>query len=292
MEEEAYYKLLNKKGLVPRTIVNILIALLVLAILLFAISSLAKRSDEYLGRKTCLDSVNVLALSNRIGASSDFDLHCRTYDVNFEDEDEIEIKQKVADELFWCKWQFGAGDDGTNELDFISKMDPSENRCYVCSKISFNEELRKKYPYGITGVFGYMNDHEIPIGGGVTYSEYLIGEEGANFDPGQDKYYPLDQNYWVVLHAFKGNVLVNSGSWNTGDTVAWGGVAVGATMIATGVGAPIGVVVIGVSLGYNLVNNLLKDDRFYSAPAFYSEDQLIDTGICGKIVVFPSATES
>ena len=70
MEEEAYYKLLNKKGLVPRTIVNILIALLVLAILLFAISSLAKRSDEYLGRKTCLDSVNVLALSNRIGASS------------------------------------------------------------------------------------------------------------------------------------------------------------------------------------------------------------------------------
>ena len=254
---------LNKKG-ISNVVVVIAVIIVGVVLILFSTSILSE-TNKYTLREACQQSVRMVALSKtfRAGLEPKTDLNCGTFYLNLDTETKAQMLEYISDEMFWCYWEFGA-----SEIDFFSDLKTvKQNRCYVCSQISFSDEARQNYPEGIkmNELLRYMNNHLIPIGGD-TYSEYISGEQGFKYPTlNQNEHinYSLDKTYWVVFHGRKNSVLkATLQKFTTIDAVWGGGVLVGAAVIIFGGPVGWGALILGGSglVGYG--SGAFAADRF------------------------------
>ena len=91
--------------------------------------------------------------------------------VNTEDD----IKRIIAESLYECWWMMGEG-----KVDIFSRefnLQRFSVKCVECSRIAFSDEIKAKYPNGITGFYKFLMNENIQ-GTDITYEEYLFGRKG------------------------------------------------------------------------------------------------------------------
>ncbi|MBU1246181.1 MAG: hypothetical protein ABIJ20_05005 [Nanoarchaeota archaeon] len=278
----------GKKG-ISNLVVVIGIILIGVILIIFSTTFL-RETGKYGLREACLQSVKIAGLSKTLrggkGVTENF--NCGTYYYNYDIETKDIMLKDMADEMFWCYWQFGSG-----KVDFLTdyKLN-SVSKCYVCSQFTFSDQTRVNYPGGITvnELFTYLNNHNVPLGG-ETYSEYLIGTKGARYnpDPADKSYLPLDKEYWVVFNVVKDGA-VESFFVDTGTkakAMVGGGLAASAVLFAIpGVNAVAGVVVGGAAIVGAFFGGAKAPDRLAATVSMYSKTDL--NKMCGELRPFPA----
>ncbi|MFH1840475.1 MAG: hypothetical protein ABH849_04985 [Nanoarchaeota archaeon] len=269
----------------------IVIGVILIGVILIIFSTtFLRETGKYGLRESCLQSVKIAGLSKTLrggkGVTENF--NCGTYYYNYDTETKDIMLSNIADEMFWCYWQFGRG-----EVDFLTdyKLN-SQSKCYVCSQFTFSDQTRVNYPGGITTyeLFTYLNNHEIPLGGDM-YSEYLIGEKDARFntDPADKTYLPLSEEYWVVFNVVKKSVA-SSFFQNSGRAIqatVGGGVAASAILFAIpGVNVVYGVGVGAAAIVVGFFGGARAPDRLAATVNMYSKTEL--NNMCGEVRPFPA----
>jgi len=195
----------DKKGL--ETLTNIILIILVAAILiLFIANPFTKTISENQDRQQCYASVLMKSRTGFFGQESEAPLNCKTMDINSELTDEIEIKKGIADELYWCYRQFGSG-----KVDFAGEMALTKNvKCFICDEISFSEKTQKDIER-IEDFYLFLNSEDSPSG--VTYAEYILNQEDANFKEDRNDFViDTDKTYGVAFILEK----KNKNAWDFG----------------------------------------------------------------------------
>ncbi|MBI2110233.1 hypothetical protein HYT51_00430 [Candidatus Woesearchaeota archaeon] len=157
----------NKQGISYSVVVGLLIALAIGVILILFTGGFSSLLSKGADRNACRNSV-VLKVFNptKIG-----ELNCRTNYVEINTLDQQEIMQKVAEEAYWCWWQFKEG-----EADFIAEdvfAIKDKSWCFLCSDIQFSDKVKQKYPQGIPGFDTYLKETSLRPKYDGSYVDYL-----------------------------------------------------------------------------------------------------------------------
>ena len=169
----------NKKGLHWEQSV-ILIAIVAGAIMLmFVTREISDKTIDLNNRNACRESASIRHLATKIPEFSGANLACKTYKIEVETDDLDVIKKTIAEQMYLCYWQFGAGKFTLLEKNLVElKSGPF---CYVCNEIIFKDHPAKKV--GVDKVkeeiVKYLNEAYIPSSN-ITYSEYFLGP-GSEF---------------------------------------------------------------------------------------------------------------
>ena len=165
-------KIFRKRGNVETAWMVKLITIFTLGIVLFVIVKNAGQAHVNLASKnTCEESVQQYAKLNLAGhnlANTNV-IKCPVQPVTINPNNEGRAKKELANLMFDCFDQFGAG-----ELDiFATRRGSTDHYCVVCNKVSFTEPGKV-----IRGLPDYLSENFIP-GTGKTYFQYFKGEETA-----------------------------------------------------------------------------------------------------------------
>ena len=108
----------------------------------------------------------------------DTKLACTTYVYNIESAEIVSVQKTIAEELYYCWWQFGKGEV---DLDKWRITSPGYT-CFICAEIRFSEGMLKNFPESQKiDMASYLNTYFIPGSKKKTYSDYFLGEkEGFN----------------------------------------------------------------------------------------------------------------
>jgi len=99
------------------------------------------------------------------------------------DNREEEINRFVARELADCWAMMGLG-----KLQIFTRKSTDEKRCVVCSRISFDKELKEELNKKVDGLGDYVLTHEVP-NQNVSYWEYLTKKRTIeNYDKNFDSF--------------------------------------------------------------------------------------------------------
>ncbi len=177
---------MDKKGLMFRNLVAGIIVLVIAGILLLVITNVLKGAGETADREACRTSVLLTEKSKIAGYPVYNDLNCKTevYDVKMTNEEEI--YKFITYRMYDCWYQFGEG-----EVDFVSNIDPgrSDEWCWICSRIDFDENIQEKYSeISMEDFHNYLRTENIPLNEEQTFYEYFYDEtpgqiEGNIDDP-------------------------------------------------------------------------------------------------------------
>jgi hypothetical protein len=145
---------------------KILVSLILMVTIIFLFAILGQRfieGGETLAEKaTCKESVLQHSKSKLFGYDFSNRINCPTKQVLAEGSDS-EIKETVAEELYSCWNQWGAG-----EIELFNPED--ETFCATCAVINFEDKDRE-----VTGLLTTLNNRVIQSGG-QSYYEYLSGK--------------------------------------------------------------------------------------------------------------------
>ena len=146
-------------------VVGLLIALATGVILILFTGGFSDILSKGADRNACRNSVVLKAFNpTKIG-----ELNCRTNYVEINTLDQQEIMRKVAEEAYWCWWQFKEG-----EADFKS-LGGFEGPvwCFLCSDIQFSDNVKEKYPDGIEGFDTFLQETTLKPKYNGNYADYL-----------------------------------------------------------------------------------------------------------------------
>ncbi len=162
--------MVNKKG-VSYTVVALIVALAVGIVLLLFTSGFASILTKGADRNSCRDSVVIKAF-NPIKTG---ELNCRTNYISISTLDQKEIMQTVAEEAYWCWWQFKEGEADFLELDKkeIWVKGGINSWCFICSDISFSDKVKEKYPQGINNFDAFLQETSLKPKYDGSYIDYL-----------------------------------------------------------------------------------------------------------------------
>lgn len=172
-----FFKDLNRKGDIKYVVGILLIIIGFIAILPVMIDIFTKGSDVS-SRSSCKESLILKSKTDLPVIGPDIDLSCMTNVYNIESSDLTSIQKTIAEELYYCWWQFG---EGKIELDKWKIKGPGYT-CFVCADIKFSEAMSKNFPGTQTiDMASYLNTYLIPGSKKTTYSSYFLEEpEGFN----------------------------------------------------------------------------------------------------------------
>ena len=281
---------LGKKG-VSNLVIVISVVLIGVILIIFSTTFL-RETGKYGLREACLQSVKIADLSKTLkgGKGGTENFNCGTYYYNFDLETKDTILKNMADEMFWCYWQFGRG-----ELNFIDDFKfKGVSKCYVCSQFTFSDQTRVNYPDGITvnEFLIYLNNYRIPLGE-ETYAEYILGIPGARYEvnPADKSFFPLNEEYWVVFSVIKEGVVSSFFGKTSGKVQATsGGLAIaGAIVLGIATAGTVyvaGALMLAGSATIAYFGGAKAPDRLTSTVNMFSKTEL--GGLCGELRVFPA----
>lgn len=198
------WNFIMKKGeLTTQQIVMIIILVISFSVLLFLFFRL--NPGELTKKDICHNSVVLKTKSSSLTGAS---LDCSTnyvcisgggeceniiedYKIEVDVNNKDEILNAIAEEMVDCHWMFGEG-----EIDYVSgTLNVGNTACSICFIVSFDEEIKQKYPSLFTFQSFYssylVNNKK---SNSQTYSQYLYGtnditrikkmfDEGMSLDP-------------------------------------------------------------------------------------------------------------
>lgn len=212
--------MLNKKaGLGHDTIVGLAIALVSLGIILAVTSLFGQTSEDLLIRESCLTSVkNKESLRILSKPIKDIDLNCKTTHHTLSTTDTEEIQKILADELYYCWYEFGEG-----KRDFLGEWIPPvygiksiDHQCFLCSKIDFTQKTSQVGYIKTTDFQKYLKNEISP--NNQEYSKDLVDPNGnrldifplftptISFDDPTDPYYIIFIGYMAYPKNYPGQL--------------------------------------------------------------------------------------
>ena len=211
---------LARKGMGIEAVVSIALIIAAAIGLFFLVKNVGNNVGDATGIEAC--KISVLQKAKATIAGHDLlniKLKCPTEKVNvlakgdkkIESErnifveDQKDVQQVIANEMFDCWYKFGNG-----EVDFIRSKDVLEKRiCYICSDIIFGENVIKNTKIGskINNFEKYLVETKVP-GRDLSYYEYFGGN--VEFTKMQDAVINLDisKRQAVIYTVVAENVLV------------------------------------------------------------------------------------
>jgi len=191
----------DKKGAMMETVVKaipvILIGAILLGVVLVGVFYFTKSSVD---REACRDSVLLKARSKVLGETLFDQIQCEIDNVEVKATGEDEIYGEIAGEMYDCWYQFGEG-----KVDFLDNYDAwqGDNWCFVCSKISFDEEVQEEHDE-LDGLYDFLSTKTIPLKEEQTFFQYMYGEvEDVEGDTSTKTPVDVDEEFYVSFFADK-----------------------------------------------------------------------------------------
>ncbi|PIN79542.1 hypothetical protein COV16_03615 [Candidatus Woesearchaeota archaeon CG10_big_fil_rev_8_21_14_0_10_34_8] len=276
---------MNKKANVQSFLIGLIILLVVAFVFLMFYQKTIEISEAHKTIDICRQNIEVNAIGNIAGMQLYDDVKCPTEYYEVDSFDEEDIKREISDATAACWYKMGEG-----KYELFDTNVEKDVYCVICSVIEFDSA-----PQEVTGMLKYMRDNNAP----------------ALYTKGQTKSYldfltPYDSDTdWSILDEFDEgdtNNKVNFDTINTGYDYAqifiyekkghlhkvWTATAgliagtVGGALIISGVGAPVGVVLVGgavvgaggAAAGYAAGSDTASDWEAYPAYVPYTEETL------------------
>ncbi|MBS3149262.1 hypothetical protein J4455_01025 [Candidatus Woesearchaeota archaeon] len=168
-----YLKGLNRKGDIKFVVEILLIIIAFLAILPIFINEFFPKATDISSRSSCQESFILKANTDIPVVGPNIDLACSTNVYNYESSDITSVQKLIAEELYYCWWQFG---EGKVELGKW-KINGPGYACFVCANVKFKESMLKSFPGSKTiDMANYLNNYFIPGSTKETYSQYFLGK--------------------------------------------------------------------------------------------------------------------
>jgi hypothetical protein len=213
----------NKKGDVG-IIVKAILVLLAGGILLAIFPVLFDDSAHAIDRTKCKTQVNLHSIEILEGKLPGEMDQCETNHIEVKKDDEEEIKEILADEMYYCWDQFGEG-----KKDFISEW-RDKRWCFICSRIDYDSGVQSDFPT-INNFDLYLRDNEFPYfssNKSISFYEYLFEENNV---PGINRDFKIDtgKTSYVVFFADKEK------NWNDMGKGLGIGVGGGVALCAAGI---------------------------------------------------------
>lgn len=170
----------NKRGIESSTLVAIIIIIIGFAILLIWFSFF--KPTDIIDKETCRQSVTLRNIP-LIGTPQHLaPLKCKTQQITIEKNQyktDDSIRQKIANEMYDCWWQFGEGNMNpfTATSLQLASLAGGKMACGICSIITFDDKLKKEGQQGKTfDIVDYMQNNNVPTKD-ITYLEYFTQEK-------------------------------------------------------------------------------------------------------------------
>jgi len=96
------------------------------------------------------------------------EINCKTNTLVIEDTDPKVIMRTVAEEAYWCWWQFKEG-----QADFQSLGIDETPWCFICTNIDFSNRVKEKYPVGISGFDSFLKETSLKPKFNGAYADYV-----------------------------------------------------------------------------------------------------------------------
>jgi hypothetical protein len=165
---------LDKKGEMMRVIVVAIPVIIVAGILFFATTTILQIGEDSVNREACRDSVLLKERSKILGNTLIDNVVCETNLIEIKSTDKNEIYGEITNEMYDCWYQFGEG-----KRDFLDNNDfmGSDEWCFVCSRIDFDEDVKDKYSELSMGEFNdFLKTENLPLSSEeITFYEYFYG---------------------------------------------------------------------------------------------------------------------
>jgi len=152
------------------------------AVIVFVMIKVKDTGEGIAERNACRESVLLRASTNIPVKGSFIDLECKTFKNTIESSEVDVLKKLIAEQMYWCYWQYGAGKITLLEKEIIETRGP---QCFVCNVIEFkNHPSKKTPPIKIKEeIVKHLNNANIP-NGNISYSQFFTG---------QDDYFTIDK---------------------------------------------------------------------------------------------------
>lgn len=193
---------------------------------------------------------------------------------------QIKVMDVIAESLYDCHKMLGEG-----KISFMPHSLWDEKYCLICSRIVFDEELKKETDITYAQLYRNLQQKKTPDG--KSYLEFLhpgwenwenvrkLFEEIKKQNP--EKLKGMEFEDWKIDMDKEGGYAIIAQelpkgefkSWLTAATVAGIGIA-GTALVATGIGAPIGVGLIGGSIAFVVTSS--DKESAYVAPTLIPYD--------------------
>ena len=241
---------MSKKGLTITTLIGLILVGLGFVVLFLIFTQGSIFAGEEADRQACRSSMLIASKAGVVGKLADFEVDCEQEYVEIDVEDEKELMEELATQLYRC-WSY-AGGGLFDSYNFF--VDDDKNTCLLCSHIVFSEETQKINGGKLlfSDFYDYLQDTPLPGNSGLSYWDYL---HQYNPDPNlvEDKKQQLEEelakltvddsidlsrDYTAFFSVYPKRSFEEKLEYVTGLVVS-GGVGAGAIMIVYGVGAPI-----------------------------------------------------
>ncbi|PIU30367.1 hypothetical protein COT07_01055 [Candidatus Woesearchaeota archaeon CG07_land_8_20_14_0_80_44_23] len=239
---------MNRKALEQNVLVAailIIIFIIVMAVIIPKIVGVANEANQ---KEKCKESVLIYSRAATWGLPLSDSIKCPTKYIKISTNNDYEAERTIANEMYDCWDNFGQGKQelfGTQNEDF----------CVVCSVISFSGKERE-----ISGFDEFLANEKIPTRE-ETYLEFLTGETLENQgqqSPNADGGFSINTGKeYAVMFTYAKKSRMSIIAKTTIGAVSGAVLAVGGViLIATGIGAPVGLAslsaaaAVGMSSGF------------------------------------------
>ncbi len=262
----------EKKGIATETTVFMMLGLVIfIAISLTVILPLKETAEANSEKEACQKSVlmhSKLRIETKPISES---IKCPTKFITIEETNATKIKQEIANQMFDCWDNFGEG-----KLELFDAQ--SEKFCVVCSVLNFKEKRI------LTGFTDFLATEKIPTRD-ITYLEYFTGQESANPQIAEQleiakQEIDTGKEYAVVFTYAKTAYWSNFGKAGLGAII---GIVGGVALSFTGIGAPVGLALIGGSIGTAIGGSLKTSPPEWNAAIVLIPEENITELECTSI---------
>lgn len=165
---------MNNKG-VSMTVVSMIVLAISFAVVLLIAEGFFNTVEANTIREKCKNTLAIATKTDFFGKEAFVPWTCETKLVFIDTADKEEAMGLIAEELYWCWWQF----------DVFERDDPlgqwgaylANVNCNVCSYILLGEETKKIDSITGEDLVDYMRNTPIPEGDGETYMDSFEVEE-------------------------------------------------------------------------------------------------------------------
>lgn len=291
---------MNKKAMMNKYILVIILTLAILFVLMAFQSKLFASMNSGSTKQICKQSVLAHDFTKFGKVAMNTEIKCPTQEIKIKTKNQEKAKYQLAKAMYDCWDQFARG-----EANLFG--DKETIYCSICHIISFKHQNKE-----LEGFSEYLTTKKVPGGNGITYIEYLMNYDtprahevapetgdpntfAGDFLDTSKTYSTIflyakgDDNMKMIAEHFKGQTTAGKTGW-----IAAGVGAGGIALVVFGVSNPIGWAMIGV--GAIVVVASLVYDHFFNTDVEwssfilfreYNEEQLKDI----KCEVMPTSQE-
>ena len=245
-----------KQGIAETTLVILILTMLGAGIMGGFAYKYISEQKEHEPEEICKLSIFTAAQSKRVaGGTPLVSIDCERMELDITKDDIVDgdkINQEKASKIIANAMARCWNMVGEGRMDPFSQWDPGNSYCLICKQIKFDAALKnfmKKSQGGIVPPFTYLATTTLP-GKEQTYWQYLYNSEGtADLKEAEKSLVADGTNIVVTMYKIEGK----SEFWTYAGGISGGVlVVVGGVLVFTGVGAPIGALLIKVGAGIGI----------------------------------------